>query len=187
MECPPGDGERINAFALVSYIPEPLGSFLDRLRQDLDPSCLARAHVTILPPRTIQALPAAIEHLRRSLHRVPPFEIELRDVEVFESTSVVYLGIGKGTSTLRDLHGRLNAEELEFDEPFEFHPHVTIAQNFPPAALGDVVSIARERWREFDGPREFCVRDLCFVQNTVFNRWLDLERLRLDGRDGGGG
>ena len=184
MECPPGDGERINSFALVSYIPDPLGSFLDRLRQDLVAGCFARAHVTVLPPRTIDVLPAAVEQLRTALARAPSFNIELKEVEVFESTSVVYLGVGMGTSTLHELHDALNARALKFDEPFDFHPHVTIAQNFDPAALPDIAKAAREQWRKFEGPRTFTVRALCFVQNTVFNRWVDLERLNLDGQDG---
>ena len=49
----PAAWDRINSFALVSYIPEPLAGFLDRLRQELVPNCFLRAHVTILPPRPI--------------------------------------------------------------------------------------------------------------------------------------
>ena len=40
--------DRINSFALVTYIPEPLAGFLDRLRQELVPNCFLRAHATIL-------------------------------------------------------------------------------------------------------------------------------------------
>jgi len=35
----PAAWDRINSFALVSYIPEPLAGFLDRLRQELVPNC----------------------------------------------------------------------------------------------------------------------------------------------------
>ena len=50
-----GGAQRINLFALVVYIPDPLAGFLDDLRKELVANCLPRAHVTILPPRPLQA------------------------------------------------------------------------------------------------------------------------------------
>ena len=52
-------------FALVSYIPDPLGAFLDDLRLKLAPKCKPHAHITILPPRPICAEPhIAIQEIR---------------------------------------------------------------------------------------------------------------------------
>ena len=66
----PAAWDRINSFALVSYIPEPLAGFLDRLRQELVPNCFLRAHVTILPPRPICSSPEAAWETVRTL--APP-------------------------------------------------------------------------------------------------------------------
>ena len=45
--------QTLSQFALVAYIPDPLGRFLDDLRVELTPDCKPRAHVTILPPRPL--------------------------------------------------------------------------------------------------------------------------------------
>ena len=58
-----GVGERINSYALVSYVPGRLGAYLDRMRRELVSSCCAQSHITILPPRTIFAPESAV--LRR--------------------------------------------------------------------------------------------------------------------------
>ena len=41
----------MNQFALVIYIPDPLGRFLDDLRRELAPDCVPHAHVSVLPPQ----------------------------------------------------------------------------------------------------------------------------------------
>ena len=38
--------ERLNVFALVIYVPGPLGKFLDDLRRKLVPGCNPHAHVS---------------------------------------------------------------------------------------------------------------------------------------------
>src|ERR1022692_1327638 len=89
--------QRLNVFALVIYIPDPLGRFLDDLRRELVPGCSPHAHVTILPPRPISTTPqAAIEAVRSRIHDFAPFEIEAALVEVFSETDVVYLRLGRG-------------------------------------------------------------------------------------------
>ena len=93
----PAAWDRINSFALVSYIPEPLAGFLDELRQELVPNCFLRAHVTILPPRPISSSPeAAWETVRTLAPLFPPFEVEMTQVEVFPVSDVIYIGIGRG-------------------------------------------------------------------------------------------
>ena len=47
----PNAADRIGEYALVIYIPDPLGSFLNRIREELAPGGLpGRAQVTVLPP-----------------------------------------------------------------------------------------------------------------------------------------
>ena len=45
--------QRLNVFALVLYVPSPLGIFLDNLRRELAPACNPHAHVSLLPPRSV--------------------------------------------------------------------------------------------------------------------------------------
>src|SRR5512146_3121577 len=108
MHCWPGPGDRINSFALVSYIPDPLGKFLDGLRQELILLCRAQSHVSVLPPRELVSMERAERMLTERLAEFAPFTVELKQVSVFESTSVIYLAIGKGYSELRRLHDELN-------------------------------------------------------------------------------
>src|SRR5258706_12924943 len=131
-----GQPGRINCFALVSYLPEPLRSFLDSLRCDLVPACQAKAHVTILPPRPLSATPRdAWEELRERLVEFPPFEIELGDVEIFPVTDVIYIGLARGARDLCRMHQSLNIGQVQWREPFEYHPHVTLAQQLEPCGV----------------------------------------------------
>src|SRR5436190_22525291 len=110
---------RINLFALVVYIPDPLGGFLDDLRRELVPGCLPHAHVTILPPRPLgQDIGAAIEQARSIVSEFAPFEIVAGEVEIFPETDVVYIGIKQGEREMREMYHALNQGALAFKEPF---------------------------------------------------------------------
>src|SRR6202011_4584650 len=101
--------DQVNAFALVTYVPDPLGKFLDDLRRELVPGCVPHAHVTILPPRPLSGTPQmAIETVRSLISDFAPFEIEAGQVQVFPETDVVYLGIGRGYKDLLHMHRVLN-------------------------------------------------------------------------------
>ena len=181
MECNPDTGSRIDSFALVSYLPGPLGSFLDRLRQELIPSCVAKSHVTLLPPRSLSiSQNQAKQRLAESLRDFAPYQLELDGIEVFESTGVIYAAIGGGAAELRRMHEHLNRGPLAAPESHNYHPHVTLAQDFPPQELGDMERLARERWAAFAGPRSFCLDRLTLVQNTTTNHWLDLAVFPLE-------
>ncbi|HVP00150.1 MAG TPA: 2'-5' RNA ligase family protein [Bryobacteraceae bacterium] len=157
-------------------MPEPLGGFLDSLRCELVPRCQARSHVTVLPPRPLAAgLPDKAWHdLQDFLDDFPPFRVELNSVEVFTSTSVIYISIGAGYRHLRQMHEALNRGPLRFVEPFEYHPHVTLAQDLLPEQVEALATLAQKRWREFPHAHSFVVDRLTFVQNTMENRWTDL-------------
>ena len=69
--------ERLNVFALVIYIPDPLGRFLDDLRKELVPDYQPHAHVSVLPPRTLAVeWKRAAGQVRDILEGWPPFETE---------------------------------------------------------------------------------------------------------------
>jgi 2'-5' RNA ligase len=171
-----GVGKAINSFALISYMPEPLAGFLDSLRCELVPRCQARSHVTVLPPRPLACgLPeTAWNDLNDALNGIPPFRVDLGSIEVFEDTNVIYLSIGAGYRELEQMHAALNHGPLQFAEPYEYHPHVTLAQQLSKDQVEVAAALARRRWREFPYSHSFTVDRLTFVQNTEENRWADL-------------
>lgn len=168
-------GAGVNSFALVSYIPDPLGAFLDRLRNDLVRECHAKAHVTVLPPRPIQVPSSdAWNQINERLLDVQPFDVELGGIEVFPITDVIYVSVKAGSADLKKLHTALNSGLVSFREPFLYHPHITLAQEIRHENVTGAAEIAMERWAKFAGPRTFTVDKLTFVQNTTNNGWTDL-------------
>jgi 2'-5' RNA ligase len=182
MDDPAFISDRINSFSLVSYVPGELGQFLTELRQQLVQGCIAQSHVTVLPPRPLWVPTADAEDtLRRRIEPFPPFRLEIAELSVFEQTSVVFADIGAGRDELLELHTALNDGPLHFDEPYPYHPHITLAQGFPPEQLRELYARAQNHWRESTLDRSFQVDSLTFVQNTLSNRWLDLAECQLRG------
>jgi 2'-5' RNA ligase len=173
-------GPTVNSFALVSYIPDPLGAFLDRLRNDLVSECHAKAHVTVLPPRPIFCPSRdACDQIQKRMPDFSSFSVELGEIQVFPTTDVIYVSVKAGYMELKGLHAALCGGCLSFKEPFRYHPHVTLAQELTRQQLGPAKDTAMRRWNEFRGPRSFVVDKLTFVQNTLDNCWTDLDSWQL--------
>ncbi len=171
----PCSTETLGCFALVSYVPEPLAGFLDQLRVELVPAAKPRAHVTILPPRPYEGeLQAAIDAIREEARSLTPFTVELGEVEIFQESHVVYLGIRRGAAQLKAIYCELNKDGLAFREPFVYHPHITLAQNVSEEEAGRLAAIARERWKNWEGTRSFTVEQLLFVQHVAPDIWADV-------------
>ena len=182
MRCDPPVTDRINSYSLVSYIPGLLGEFITQLRQDLVSSCVAQSHVTVLPPRPLFIdIDAGQVELRERVSAFEPFEIRIPQISVFEQTAVVFADISEGREKLIEMHNALNAGGFFFDEPFPYHPHVTLVQGIPPERLYEFYDLARKRWDDNGGAVSFLIDTLTFVQNTVENRWVDLTDCALRG------
>ncbi len=185
LEPPLCEGEpgRVNCFALVSYIPGQLGRFLDEVRRDLEPNTLSpRAHVTLLPPRSLcgsVTADSAAAHLDKALAELPAVEIYLGPIEIFPHTNVVYVAVDGGFLQLRKFHERLNAGPLGSVEPFHYHPHVTLAQGLTLEQAERVRDEARKRWAEYHGTRRFTADTFSFVQANEANGWVDLGEYAL--------
>ena len=180
MPCRVPAEERLNVFALVIYIPDPLGRFLDDLRRELAPASNPHAHVSVLPPRPLAVdWQAASGQARALTERWAPFEIELTGLRIFPVTNVIYLEIGAGAEDLRRMHAAMNAGALEFEEPFPYHPHITLAQEIPHQEVRSIYELAQRRWREYRGSGVFRAERTVFVQNTQDNGWLDLAEYSL--------
>lgn len=171
---------RLNVFALVIYIPDPLGKFLDDLRRELVPHYNPHAHVSVLPPRPLR-IPwqQASEEARAVLEACPAFDVELRGVARFPVTDVIYLEVGGGATELRRLHRTMCNGRLSFTEPYPYCPHVTLAQEIPQDQVAATQEVACRRWAEFRGERRFRVQKAVFVQNTAGDCWADLAEYEL--------
>src|SRR6202165_258253 len=160
---PPAD--RVNSFALVSYIPDPLAGFLHRLRQELVPNCFLRAHVTILPPRPISSSPEEAWNVVQALApSFRPFEIEMTNVEVFPVSDVIFINISAGHDELMQMHSALNVDGLYCRECFPYEPHVTLAQDLQPDEVDELTRVARVRWGEFSFNKKFTGAKVVFGQ-----------------------
>jgi 2'-5' RNA ligase len=172
--------QRLNVYALVIYIPDPLGRFLDDLRKELVPGCNPHAHVSVLPPRPIAVdWQVAGEQVRACAGNWTPFEIKLESIRIFPVTNVIYVELGQGAEEMCRIHAAMNSQALEFDEPFAYHPHITLAQEIPPAGVPAVHGRAQEIWEAYRGPRSFRAERATFVQNTLGNCWIDLAEFSL--------
>ncbi len=173
---------RRDLFALVIYIPGPLGRFLDDLRKELIIGCRPRAHVTVLPPRPLTVdKNVAIAELRQGSYVFAPFDLTLGEIEVFPETDVIYLSLAKGGTEMRGMYKALNNGGLSFKEPFAYHPHVTLAQGLAPTQVKPLFEAASKRWAEFPHSHNFRGEKFTFVKSTDCVNWADLAEFSLDG------
>ncbi|MBV9506123.1 MAG: 2'-5' RNA ligase family protein [Acidobacteriia bacterium] len=170
----------LNVFAFVIYLPDPLGRFLDDLRRELVPHYNPHAHVSVLPPRPLAVdWRVASEQLHALTQSWQPFDIELTQVDIFPETKVIYLELGRGAPEMIAMHAALNERCLNFREPFDYHPHVTLAQEVPYSEVETLYGTACRRWQDYSGPRQFRAERAVFVQNTLPNCWVDLAAYSL--------
>lgn len=168
-------------YAVVSYVPEPLGGFLDGLRAELVPGCRLRSHVTILPPRYLSASPEEItREFERRTAGLAAFDIGLGDVELFESTRVAYLSVSAGRAGVEELHRSIGAGALASDDYFPFHPHLTIAQEIEPGKVARLLDLARQRWQEYPLSRTYSAQTLTLVRNVSAERWETVAERELE-------
>src|SRR5713101_2159002 len=169
-------------YALVAYVRNPVGEFVEHLRRELHPDLphLA-AHLTILPPRLLQGSElAALEMLEDICSQVDPFEITLSDVETFVPvTPTVFIRVAHAAYRMRELHDRLNTKALAAEEEWPYMPHLTIVKMSEESQAQKAHRMAHERWVHFKGSREILVSELTFVREAEQNCWVDLAGVPL--------
>jgi 2'-5' RNA ligase len=171
-------------YALVAYLRNPAGEFVESLRRELHPDLphLA-AHLTILPPRPLHGSEAsALQLLEQICGRQEPFQVTLGSVETFiPVTPTIFIGIEADGSRMSDLHGKLNTDVLEFKEEWPYIPHLTIAKMGSEQPAQSAFSTARKRWDDYHGSRRILLETLTFVREDAPNHWTDLGSVVLGG------
>ena len=168
-------------YAMVTYVRNPVGEFVEQLRRELHPTMphLA-AHLTILPPRELTGTEAAaLEFLEEACGQIVPFSVELGDVETFlPTTPTVFIEVRHAAYRMRELHDRLNAKGLRCEESWPYIPHLTILKTETDEQARAACAVARERWAQFPGKRQVHVEELMFVrENGGF--WQDVAPVPL--------
>ena len=121
-------------------VPPPHGPELEAWRRRLGDPAGTRvpAHVTLLPPTAIPAerLELIEEHLRRIAVEEAPFTITLRGTGTFRPVSpVTFVQLASGISDCERLEQRVRSGPLHRALKFNYHPHVTVAQDVEEEAL----------------------------------------------------
>lgn len=165
-------------YAVVAYVRHPVGEFVEQLGRELHPlHPELPAHVTILPPRTLQGSEAAAGELITQICRtVEPFEIAMGDVETFSPvTPTIFIRVAHAAYRIRELHDRLNNGALHYDEPWPYMPHLTIVKLPDDEQAVQAALEARQRWANYPGSRRLPIEQLTFVrQADVAYCWEDL-------------
>jgi len=171
-------------YALVAYLKNPVGEFVEQLRRELHPHLphLA-AHLTVLPPRSIPDEASAIAMLQQICAETEPFEVHLGEVETFiPVTPTVFIRVAHAHRML-ELHNRLSASAiLAGQEEWPYLPHLTIAKMSTEAEAQNGYLLARRHWAEFEGSRSVELSGLTFVREARENHWLDLAEVPLGPR-----
>jgi 2'-5' RNA ligase len=169
-------------YALVAYVRNAVGEFVESLRQELHPDLPhLPAHVTILPPRRLQGGElAALETLENICSQAEPFEVTLGDVETFVPvTPTVFIRVAHAAYRLRELHDLLNTQALAAQEEWPYMPHLTIVKISSEDLAQQAYIFSRDRWAQFAGGRQIPVSQLTFVREQEQNRWVDLAGVPL--------
>jgi 2'-5' RNA ligase len=153
-----------DSFALVTYIPDPLGSLIKKLQQMLPGAVHPEAHITLLPPRALGVPHEEVcADVARILQRVSPFEVELGTIRVFTETDIAYVSVESGRLQLLSLHEALNTGGLSANEQFEYIPHLTLGG--PLSVVNDISKVLAEIAQMWEsGPsRRLEVRELVLL------------------------
>lgn len=171
----------ISRYALVTYVRNPVGEFVEELRRELHPTTAhLAAHLTILPPRELTGTEAAaLEFLEEACSRVVPFSVELGDVETFlPATPTVFIEVKQAAYRMRELHDQLSGRGLRCEESWPYTPHLTILKTERDEQARAAYVVARERWAQFPGQRHVHVEELMFVRENG-GHWQDVAPLPL--------
>ena len=169
-------------YAVVAYVKDGLGNFVEELRHEVDPPFgHLPAHITVLPPRCLQGPESQARARWKSFATT---SIRSRspsgDVESFvPRTPVVFLRVAHAAYKMRELHDRLNTGPLLFDEPWPYMPHLTIIKSEEPEHAQAVLAGIRQRWADYQGARQVFIAELCFVRQTQGPHWEDLALIPL--------
>lgn len=133
--------------AVALLVAQPLATELDGLRRALGAPERVRVppHITLVPPINLRdkELLSALDAVRAAAASSGPLALELGPATSFEPvTPTVHLAVGgAGLDALLALRAAVVAgPPLAREDPHEFVPHVTLAQQLAPERIGPAVA-----------------------------------------------
>jgi 2'-5' RNA ligase len=169
-------------YALVAYVRNPVGEFVEKLRRELHPELPhMAAHLTLLPPRRLDGSESvAIQALEQTCRDLEPFEVALGEVETFiPVTPTVFIRVAHAATRMQEVHDRLNRDGVCCTEELPYIPHLTIAKMGTEEQAWKAFEMARRRWAKYAGSRHIALEELTFVRENETNRWVDLGTMAL--------
>ena len=169
-------------YALVVYVRNPVGEFVEKLRRELHPELPhMAAHLTLLPPRRLEGSESvAIQALEETCRDLEPFEVALGEVETFiPVTPTVFIRVAHAAIRMQEVHDRLNRDGVCCTEELPYIPHLTIAKMGTEELAWKAFEMARRRWAKYAGSRHIALEELTFVRENETNRWVDLGTMTL--------
>lgn len=168
-------------YALVAYVKNELGGFVEALRRELHPEhAHLPTHLTVLPPRPLQGSEEdAVTMLRQLAATVAPFQVGLGEVESFlPITPTVFIRVSFAGYRMRELHDLMNRDPLAYTEALPYMPHVTVAKLDSNERATEVLRTSKMRWQNYQGSHSIPVERLTFVRGSE-HTWTDLAEIDL--------
>lgn len=135
-------------------VPDPFGAELTAWRARFGDQREGGipAHITVLPPTALHALALVDveEHLLRAARPVSPFTVRLAGTGSFRPVSpVTFVSVTEGAEHCHELQRRVRTGPLMRDLSFEYHPHVTVAQELDDSRLDEAAGVLADWHCEF--------------------------------------
>lgn len=132
---------------VVLVVPPPVQAEVDGLRRACGSTSMGRIppHLTLVPPVNVREedVGPALDLLRAAAGRVSAVPAELGPAETFHPESpVVYLAVGDedALAAIHDLRRAVFTPPLERSLTYDFHPHVTLAEEVAEDRIGAMLS-----------------------------------------------
>ena len=127
-------------------VPDPFGAELTAWRARFgDPlAASVPAHITLVPPTEVTGV-VLIDleaHLVSALSGCRPFGVRLAGTGSFRPVSpVTFVQVRSGGKECDDLQQRVRRGPLDRALAYEYHPHVTVAQELPDRVLDEAAAV----------------------------------------------
>lgn len=169
-------------YGIAIFPSKKLQDVANSLRKRYDPHyAWIPPHVTLKSPFELddEKVPAVIREIREIAANTSPFPLKVYKVGSFHPVNnVIYLRVQE-SDTLVELHNKLNKGDLKEDEPYNFVPHITIAQDLSDAEHADVYGSLKLR----DIHHEETIDRFQLMYQLENNAWTVYETFHLGRED----
>lgn len=169
-------------YGIAIFPSKKLQDIANALRKRYDPNYAAiPPHVTLKSPFEItdNNIQQTIDNISTISEKTSPFSLNVYKLGTFHPTNnVIYLKVQENEE-LTKLHRQLNEGVLKHEDPYNFVPHITIAQELADAEHADVYGSLNMR----DINHEEIVDRFQLLYMLENDRWTVYETFHLGNRE----